>query len=208
MLNSFTRRPSEILRIFWPSALIISILLNILTMLRLQPASLDDREYSYIGEDYPTELPLRLDTVALKFNESDHYGTSDEKAWAEWKSLDHFPHGHGFVRLGPDRRLFGISMFHQIHCLQMIRLALIFGPNGHSGHCMNILRQGILCNADITLDPLVTDPDGSMTGTDGLNVIHVCRDWSQLYDYIIENQNGPLWWEEQQEQQMALQKGT
>ncbi|KAG1847634.1 hypothetical protein DFJ58DRAFT_891355 [Suillus subalutaceus] len=203
MLNSFTRRTSEILRIFWPSALIISILLNILTMLRLQPASLDDRQYSYIGEDYPTELPLRLDTVALKFNDSDHldhYGIVGERAWSEWKSLDHFPHGHGFVRLGPDGRLFGISMFHQIHCLQMVRLALIFGPNGHSGHCMNILRQGILCYADITLDPLV------MTGTE--DVTHVCRDWSQVYDYIIENQNGPLWWEEQQEQQIALQTGT
>ncbi|KAG2038443.1 hypothetical protein BDR03DRAFT_862003, partial [Suillus americanus] len=141
-------------RVFWPSALITSILLNILTMLRLQPTSLDDRQYTYIGEDHPTELPLRLDTVALKFNNSEHYGTSDVTSWAEWKSLDHFPHGHGFVRLGPNGRLFGVSMFHQIHCLQMIRLALIDGPNGHSGHCINILRQAILCNSDITLDPL------------------------------------------------------
>ncbi|KAG1876362.1 hypothetical protein F4604DRAFT_1892288 [Suillus subluteus] len=193
MLNSFTRQSSEILRTFWPSALIISMLLNILTMLRLQATSVDDRQYTYIGEDHPTELPLRLDTVALTFNSSEHYGISDDMAWSDWKSLDHFPHGHGFVRLGPNGRLFGISMFHQIHCLQIIRLALINGPNGHSGRCINILRQAILCKSDITLDRLITRPDGSMTSTDGLNVTHVCRDWSQVYAYVIENQKGPMW---------------
>ncbi|KAG1823594.1 uncharacterized protein BJ212DRAFT_1262039 [Suillus subaureus] len=193
MLNNLTRRSSEILRVFWHGALVISILLNILTMLRLQPPSVDDGQYTYIGEDHPTELPLRLDTVALTFNSSEHYGTSDIMAWSDWKSLDHFPRGQGFVRLGPNGRLFGVSMFHQIHCLQMIRLALINGPNGHSGHCLNILRQAILCNSDITLDPLFTDPDGSMTATDGLGVTHFCRDWSQVYAYVIENQKGPMW---------------
>ncbi|KAG0700226.1 hypothetical protein DFH29DRAFT_807883 [Suillus ampliporus] len=196
MLNNLTRRSSEILRIFGPSALAISILLNTLTMLRLQPTSVDDRQYTYIGEDHPTELPLRLDTVALTFNSSEYYGTSGITAWSEWNSLDHFPQGHGFVRLGSNGRVFGISMFHQIHCLQMIRSALINGPNGHSGHCLNFLRQAILCNADITLDPLLDDPERMMAGTDGLGVTHFCRDWSQVYDYVVENQKGPMWGEQ------------
>ncbi|KAG1823583.1 uncharacterized protein BJ212DRAFT_692995 [Suillus subaureus] len=100
MLNSLTRRSSEILRVFWHGALAISISLNILTMFRLQPTFVDDGQYTYIGEDHPTELPLRLDTVALTFNGLEHYGTSDIMAWSDWKSLDHFPRGHGFVRLG------------------------------------------------------------------------------------------------------------
>lgn len=81
----------------------------------------------------------------------------------------------------------------------MIRLALINGPNDHSGHCLNFLRQAILCNCDTTLDPLVTviDRDGTMTtGTDGLGVTHVCRDWSQVYAYVTENQKGPVWAEQ------------
>jgi len=65
-------------------------------------------------------------------------------------------------------------MFHQIHCLQMIRLALIHGPNDHSGHCLNFLRQAILCNSGITLGPLL-DLDGNIMATDGLGVTHVCR---------------------------------
>ncbi|KAG1735298.1 uncharacterized protein EDB91DRAFT_1144782 [Suillus paluster] len=122
MLHSLKRRSSEILRIFGPSAFVISILLNILTILRVQNRSVDDRKYTYIDDDYPTELPLRLDTIAMTFNSTDHYSTSGIMVWFEWNSLDHFPRDwHGFVRLGPDGRVFGISMFHQIHCLQMIR---------------------------------------------------------------------------------------
>ena len=172
---------------------------------------------AYIGDDHPTELPLRLDTVAMTFNSTEHYSTSGIMAWSEWNSLDHFPRGHGFVRLGPNGtlssplsarvsnahhsqilsgRAFGISMFHQIHCLHMIRLALINGPDDHSGHCLNFLRQAILCNSDTTLDPLVVDPDGTMTGTDGMGVTHVCRDWSQVYAYVTENQKGSMWAEQ------------
>ncbi|KAG1728838.1 uncharacterized protein EDB91DRAFT_1228182 [Suillus paluster] len=189
-------RSSEILRVFGPSALAISILLNILTILHLQHTAVDVRKYTYIDDDHPTELPLRLDTVALTFNSTEHYSTSGLMAWLEWNSLDHFPRGHGFVRLGPNGRAFGVSMFHQIHCLQMIREALINGPDDHSGHCLNFLRQAILCNSDTTLDPLFVDPDGTMTRTDGLGVTHVCRDWTQVYAYIVENQKGPLWAEQ------------
>ncbi|KAG1735310.1 uncharacterized protein EDB91DRAFT_1056395, partial [Suillus paluster] len=148
---------------------------------------------AYIGDDHPTELPLRLDTVALTFNDTEHYSISGFMAWLEWDSLDRFPRGHGFVRLGPNGRVFGVTMFHQLHCLQIIREALINGPDDHSGHCLNFLRQAILCNSDITLDPLNIDSDGTLVGTDGLGVTHVCQDWTQVYAYVMENQEGPLW---------------
>jgi len=64
--------------------------------------SLNIFDAAYIGDDHPTELPLRLDTVALTFNSSEHYSTSGITAWSEWNSLDHFPRGHGFIRLGPN----------------------------------------------------------------------------------------------------------
>lgn len=43
----------------------------------------------------------------------------------------------------------------------------------------------ILCSADVTLDPM-----NSKTGTDGVGVTHICRDWTQVFDYIHENQAG------------------
>lgn len=60
---------------------------------------------AYIGDNHPTELPLYLDTVAMTFNSTAHYSTSGIMAWSEWNSLDHFPRGHGFVRLGPNGTL-------------------------------------------------------------------------------------------------------
>ncbi|KAG2157925.1 uncharacterized protein EDB93DRAFT_734307 [Suillus bovinus] len=197
MFRNLRLRLSDILHLSGPSAFAISIILNIFTILRLQHKSVDDRQYSYIGDDHPIKLPLDLDVVALTFEDSKYYSTSGLTAWSEWNLLDHFPQGHGFVRLGPNGRLFGVSMFHQLHCLQMIRLALIDGPNDHSGHCLNFLRQAILCNSDTTLDPVYTN--GSISGSDGLGVTHICRDWSQVYAYIEENQRGPWWVEHKAE---------
>ena len=64
---------------------------------------------AYIGDNHPTELPLYLDTVAMSFNSTEHYSTSGIMAWSEWNSLDHFPRGHGFVRLGPNGTLLFVN---------------------------------------------------------------------------------------------------
>lgn len=83
-------------------------------------------------------------------------------------------------------------MFHQLHCLDMIRQAIVRGsPDSHTQHCFHFIRQGILCAADTTLDPLNVDglgPDGSGVGTNGVDVTHVCRDWTQVYNFVRENQ--------------------
>jgi len=75
-------------------------------------------------------------------------------------------------------------MFHQMHCLQKIRSAIVQGEAGHHiRHCLNLLRQVVLCASDTTLDPLST-----ASGTDGLGVVHVCRDWQKVYDFVEDNQ--------------------
>lgn len=66
-------------------------------------------------------------------------------------------------------------MFHQIHCLSMIRESLLNGPNDHAAHCLNFLRQAMLCNADTTLET-------------GIATTHTCKDFTQAYDFISENQ--------------------
>lgn len=121
------------------------------------------------------------------------YSQTGFDAWLEWHAMDHFPRAHGFVKLGrnsespvlntnsdhwlmfPAGRDFGVSMFHQIHCLSMIRESLITDPNDHAAHCLNFLRQAMLCNADTTLET-------------GIATTHTCRDFTQAYDFISENQ--------------------
>ncbi|KIM73563.1 hypothetical protein PILCRDRAFT_93002 [Piloderma croceum F 1598] len=142
---------------------------------------IDDSRFSYVENDYPHLLPLHVPSVALKIEDSEGYGLSDFSAWSDWRSTDLFPNGNGFVKLGPE----GVSMFHQMHCLQRIRNAIVHGdPGYHTRHCLNLLRQAILCASDITLDPINIGTDG----TDGVGVVHVCRDWEKVYDFVEKNQ--------------------
>ncbi|KAJ6584054.1 hypothetical protein DFH09DRAFT_1359971 [Mycena vulgaris] len=179
------------LEIAW-AGLLLSIGLNISTIFvfRGQPAAcalpktVDDSRFSYRGDDYPHQLPLHIPPVALAIEDSERYGLSDLNAYADWRTTDLFPRSNGFVKLGPEGRTFGIAMFHQMHCLQRIRTALVQGdPGHHTRHCLNLLRQTVLCASDTTLDPL-----NSAKGTDGLGIVHVCRDWQKVYDFVEENQ--------------------
>ncbi|KAJ7707397.1 hypothetical protein B0H17DRAFT_1125209 [Mycena rosella] len=175
------------LEVAW-AGLLLSISLNIsaIYVFRRQPAPcarpgpVDDSRFSYKGDDYPHELPLYIPPVALAIEDSERYGLSDLNAYADWRTTDLFPRSNGFVKLG----LEGIAMFHQMHCLQRIRSALVQGdPGHHTRHCLNLLRQTVLCASDTTLDPL-----NSAKGTDGLGIVHVCRDWQKVYDFVEENQ--------------------
>ncbi|KAJ7084134.1 hypothetical protein C8R44DRAFT_651621, partial [Mycena epipterygia] len=134
----------------------------------------------YKDDDYPHQLPLHVPLVALTTEDSERYSLSDFDAYADWRSTDVFPKGNGFVQLGPD----GVAMFHQMHCLQVIRTAIVQGgADQHARHCLNLLRQTVLCASDTTLDAL--DTEG---GTDGLGSVHVCRDWQKVYDFVEDNQ--------------------
>lgn len=126
-----------------------------------------------------------------------HYTLNASDSDAEYRSI--YPGHHlGFVFLGPKQRFFGISMFHQIHCLDALRQAVlgrhenatIEEAHEHTTHCLNYLRQSILCSADTTLEPEVP-PEGSLSVGLGLGVTHVCRDWSKVYSFVEENDK--LW---------------
>ncbi|KAJ7892972.1 hypothetical protein B0H13DRAFT_1625357, partial [Mycena leptocephala] len=136
------------------------------------------------GDDYPefytgvAELG-ELPTVAMVMEESRHYSIIGEYARQDWASGN--PIGLSYVRLGPEYRAFGLAMFHELHCLQYIRLALFQGRHetDHIHHCLNYLRQFIQCNPNLTLEPAdVLDRDFE---TEREGSVHVCLDWTQIY---------------------------
>ncbi|KAJ7611061.1 hypothetical protein DFH06DRAFT_1147879 [Mycena polygramma] len=178
------------LEIAWVGLLVsIGLNLSAIYVFRHRPntctgnLSVDDSRFSYKGDDYPHQLPLHVPLVALKTEDSENYRLSDFNSYADWRTTDLFPRGNGFVKLGPDGRSFGVAMFHQMHCLQRIRSAIVEGgADHHAGHCLNLLRQAVLCASDTTLDAL-----DFKNGTDGLGTTHVCRDWRKVYDFVEEN---------------------
>ena len=52
-------------------------------------------------------------------------------------------------------------------------------------HCMNYLRQMILCRADTRLEPVRSPIGHARTMSE---VTHVCQDWSTVYEAAEENQ--------------------
>ncbi|EFW99190.1 hypothetical protein CMQ_5611 [Grosmannia clavigera kw1407] len=147
------------------------------------------RKHTYLEGDRPHALQLRLRTLQAHFHDDDeHYEIDGAAAKFEWRSIR--PPGRGFVFLGEERLPFGVSMWHQIHCLDHIRGVLVNGDDGsdHTAHCFHYLRQAILCAADTTLEPggrAMKLPNGDIVAPDHGDV-HMCRDWRQVYDWMAD----------------------
>ncbi|KAH8666939.1 hypothetical protein BX600DRAFT_436313 [Xylariales sp. PMI_506] len=96
------------------------------------------------------------------------------------------------------------SVAHQIHCLYSAIEAHAYNainlsrpkPQApwHMAHCFEYLRQAILCSSDIALEgQQTTFPEGD-DGSDGWDAKHICRDYSQVKDYIAQHRTSNLTW--------------
>ncbi|OTA99910.1 hypothetical protein M426DRAFT_66888, partial [Hypoxylon sp. CI-4A] len=110
-----------------------------------------------------------------------------EESQQSWESL--FPRkcGHGFVRhptISPD--MTGVAVYHQLHCLDAIRHGYWgardgLDPNqhskpGHIRHCIDYLRQSLMCHADTNLEPIDID----LGGVNGFGFPRKCRDFTKV----------------------------
>ncbi|KAJ7574920.1 hypothetical protein C8J56DRAFT_718508, partial [Mycena floridula] len=107
----------------------------------------------------------------------------------EWDALSP---GNGLVYI--EHQPFTLSMFHQLRCLNIIRKAVVnleaTGTNetvqasdlGH--HCVNYLRQMVLCRANLELDLILGKPQHFRVVSD----THQCLDWTVVYREVAQNQ--------------------
>ena len=169
------------------------------------------RTAAWEGDDFPNALPLDLgEPVALTIGNSRHYSYSGDARY-EYHSI--YPgEDLGFVRLGPNKRFFSFTLYHQIHCLETLRRAIVNpneehkhggseilngdgrraeprakgeGEGAHWSHCLNYLRQTLMCSADLTLEPEIELGSGNVG--EGLHVTHVCKDWSKVHAFTAKN---------------------
>ncbi|KAK6601868.1 hypothetical protein H4I96_07209, partial [Botrytis cinerea] len=115
-----------------------------------------------------------------------------------WDSF--FPMNGGFFEhphVGPNHVVFAV--FHQLHCLDGIHNAYWLVRNGshsegghskHAGysadthirHCLECLRQSIMCAADTTIEPAEKASEGK-AGVRGFGSQHTCKDFHQLVEW-------------------------
>lgn len=94
-----------------------------------------------------------------------------------------------------------LDVFHQLHCLNMIRRRLYpsyykfndTGPDGeddllglsHIDHCVDSIRQSLMCHADVT--PVIyTWSDTSKRYVAKTHVPHVCRNFDAVSAWASE----------------------
>jgi len=82
-------------------------------------ASRPARQYSYEGTDISWKLPIELSEAAMEIKSSVLDLTDD----AQWAAT--VPPHQGRVRLGPSNRTFAVSMYHQLHCLNILRKVVV-----------------------------------------------------------------------------------
>ena len=122
-----------------------------------------------------------------------HYQLSGYNADAEWAAL---APNNGILYLGPHRQPFSISLFHQLRCLDIIRRdvaeTLPQEESRLSRHCLNYMRQMVLCRTDLAVDPVM----GRELEAEVRAETNQCVDWRRVYQTLEENQREYIKWVE------------
>ena len=118
-----------------------------------------------------------------------HYPLNGSDADSQWNAM--IPTDGGIIHLGPNKEPFMLSMFHQLRCLDIIRRAYMEGSRGGdastpiSRHCLNYIRQMVLCRGDLRLQRVV-DPYGEHAVQ--FRDTQTCLDWRVVYAMVQDNE--------------------
>ncbi|KAF2102138.1 hypothetical protein NA57DRAFT_35868 [Rhizodiscina lignyota] len=100
----------------------------------------------------------------------------------------------------------GMEVFHQLHCLNLLRRVTYkeyYEPLGgefaggrkelqeHTDHCIEVLRLNLLCNADIGVFTLYMVPGDPLAWPE-LNSKHVCRNFDGVRQWALDNSVGNM----------------
>ncbi|KAL2292055.1 hypothetical protein FJTKL_10726 [Diaporthe vaccinii] len=106
-----------------------------------------------------------------------------------------------------DQHYVQLDAFHHLHCLNMIRLMLWAGGSpessylnathlgdteeermGHVDHCVDQIRQYLMCHADTT--PLAWQwSERNKKYLTYMGMKHTCRDWERFYEWAERHQS-------------------
>jgi len=93
----------------------------------------------------------------------------------------------------------GLDVMHLLHCLNFVRKDFhrerypprTVDPTLHRYHCIDIIRQSLMCHADLTPIPTRYYKGLGQNYIDS-NRPHVCRNWRQIRSWVTERNNGSL----------------
>ncbi|KAI9729791.1 MAG: hypothetical protein M1818_008405 [Claussenomyces sp. TS43310] len=188
--NSAARRPSSRVILFWGLAIALAAAAG--------GFSLGIHHQTTTGSLGPVKLS---DDVQRDFTYNRTFAEAPSAhSDGAWEEL--FPTQGGFFThptRGSER--WGLALFHQLHCLDIIRRGYWAAAEsaesetspesseGHSNrphmrHCIDYLRQSLMCHADTNFEPVVEN----LYGVHGFGVEHQCRDFNGVRYWIAERE--------------------
>ncbi|CAK1356547.1 uncharacterized protein RHO25_012310 [Cercospora beticola] len=106
--------------------------------------------------------------------------------------------GSSRVRNDPEHRVVLLSLFHQLHCLKYLRDliydfdegAVIPGARNeyqlmHGDHCIDYLRQVLICHGDLTPIRQHWEPSLHAYAAEQ-ETVHQCRDFQKIWEWAAE----------------------
>ncbi|KAH9478939.1 hypothetical protein JR316_0009402 [Psilocybe cubensis] len=111
-----------------------------------------------------------------------HYRINSSDSEEEYRSL--LPSGGHLVHIGKEK--YTVTLFHQLKCLDVIRQEYLNDASqpisSLTRHCMNYLRQSLLCNLNTGLE---NAKNSAATASRTYNTL--CFDWTQVYSEAEQN---------------------
>ncbi|KAJ4350292.1 uncharacterized protein N0V89_008913 [Didymosphaeria variabile] len=158
-------------------------------------------------------VSFKPDPIFAPENASDFWSRETQKAWldivpeglgyVEVKEPSQYSNLPKPIHDYTSQAVFTTSMTHQLHCLYTIldayntvRVSAALGFQNevkmpwHIDHCFDYIRQAIMCAGDVALEGAATTFPGDpitgedLGGSDGWDAKHVCKDYSQVYEYL------------------------
>ncbi|KAF7302091.1 hypothetical protein MIND_00775800 [Mycena indigotica] len=92
----------------------------------------------------------------------------------------------------PGYYLISLEVFHQLHCLDMIRQQLHPGhgyphiPNTHIRHCIGAIRQALMCHGDTTAVVMQWSEEAA-EAIEVDDIVHHCRDYGAIQGWAKMN---------------------
>ncbi|KAL1708965.1 hypothetical protein EV121DRAFT_195908 [Schizophyllum commune] len=175
-------------------ALLVSLAFLFVALLRYHKRTkdMDGTVYTFRGRDYPETWDIGpLEEVHMPYENTVHYALDTPAGIEQWETM--LPPGEGMLYLGPDKRPFSISVFHQLrssgksHLVVQSQHADEPPPERQSplvNHCVNYIRQTVLCRADLTMESIRGLNYSTSTVSD---VTHVCQDHTAVFRASEEN---------------------
>ncbi|KAL6710960.1 hypothetical protein ACN47E_006835 [Coniothyrium glycines] len=179
--------------VFYLSILLLSLAANVLLVMNnAKLRIINDRQFSsYAGLKFDKPTPYHAMSEFWNINSTENdmeaaWDAIDTNAMAialddKYASDVGLPASSQFP-WDTERSIYYVKGIHDLHCLKLIRKAIVSKHNGreqpfdlyHIYHCLDGLRQDIMCAADDTPMP------APVTRRLGDGQVRQCRDWDKL----------------------------